>query len=180
MIRTFHNYLFTMKKFLLLTCLFLATCGVVSAQVSLENSQARVLDVETDAIVRPQVVDLAVLKNLPVEGGVISSNALGRCVWQCHYSKKEVDALKGVYADLRANATFKMCEELNADVILGATYNIKTDDLAGYGIDVKIIGFPAIFTNWRDLDAGKDGEWIRLKVLNRTGDDVVKTRAVGK
>lgn len=169
-----------MKKVFLLASLFIAIQGIAHAQTAIENSQARVLDVETDAIVRPQVVDLEVLKNLPATGGVISSNADGRCVWQCHFTTKEVAGLKGEVSEIRANATFKMCEELNADVILAATYNIKTENLEKEGIEVKIIGFPANFKKWRDLDPAKDGEWIRLKVLNKANESGDKTKAISK
>lgn len=167
-----------MKKLILLLSVMLMSGLAAQAQTTIENSQARVLDVETDAIVRPQVVDLQILKNLPTTGGVISSNAVGRCVWKCNFSKKEVDGLKGEISEIRANASFKMCDELGADVILAATYNIKTENFEKDGIEVKVIGFPAIFTNWRDLDSQKDGEWIRLKVLNKSSESNNKTKAI--
>lgn len=56
----------------------------------------------------------------------------------------------------------------NADVIVAATFNIKTND-EGTGYIVTVVGYPATFANWKTAEAS-DYEWIRMEKTLTTAD----------
>ena len=59
-------------------------------------------------------------------------------------------------------------KNINADVIVAATFNVKTND-DGNGYKVTVIGYPATFINWKTAEAS-DYEWIRMEKTLTTAD----------
>lgn len=160
-----------MKKVLSLFVLSLLTISSLSAQkiVDYQSAQARVLDVTTNAFVLPKVVELEMIKTP-------GSNADCRIEDIVEYSNEEVNAMRGDEANIRANASFKLCQKYGADVIVGALYEIKTNKEHN-GYEVRVIGYPARFTKWRNIDMAKDREWVNLKSGTT---DAEKTKAIVK
>lgn len=154
---------------------FIVFCSVAiaaSAQkiVDFQSAQARVLDVNTNAFVMPKVVELEMIKT-------VRSNADFRIDTVVHYSNEEVNAMKGddLLANMRANASFKLCSEYGADVIVGALYEIRNNK-DHTGMEVRVIGYPARFSKWRNIQ-DSDYKWIGLKSGTT---DAEKTKAIVK
>ncbi len=149
-----------MKKvflFVLLVCF----CGIGAfAQktvVKMQEVQARLLDVTSNAYVRPLTVELIV------------DTMRGRIEDQWPLTKEMAEVeMKGDIANIRSYAVYMSSQRYNADVIVAATFNIKTDD-EGTGYIVTIKGFPAVFANWKTAEPS-DYEWIRLEKTFTTAD----------
>lgn len=159
-----------MKKFFIALSIILGCAEMSFAQkyVDYQSAQSRVLDVVTSGFVVPKIVELEMV-------AISTSNKEGRIVDSVYYSNAQIDAMKGEETNIRANASFRLCEKYNADVIVGALYDIhNTTNHAGY--IVKVIGYPARFHNWRNIQE-QDYKWIGLQNMTT---DVDKTKAVIK
>lgn len=196
-----------MKKTARLICTLLACGAAVTAQAQKEatyvqkyqNSQARLLDVTTNTYTKPLVVEFEPLStselttmagklNAAGDGreykvtGNTSSTEKGRnkgrveAVIRMSKSKVEVE-LKGDVAEIRKWGTFQVIKDFNADVLLGPLFDVKTSDAGDY-YELTVIGFPARFTNWRELGQS-DYNWINLENATRTSDSE-KTKAIVK
>lgn len=162
-----------MKKLFLFFFTFAASVACSSAQtyVDYQSAQARILDIVTSGYVKPKVVDLEMIKKP-------NSNEDLRMVDSIFYTKAQVKAMNSDEANIRANASFHFCEKYQADVIVGALYDIHTT--ANHdGYMVKVIGYPARFHNFRDADEQKDKWWINISVHDVTTDNE-KTKALVK
>jgi hypothetical protein len=67
--------------------------------------------------------------------------------------------MNGDLVNIRSYAIYMSSQKHNADVIVAATFNVKTND-DGNGYKVTVIGYPATFINWKTAEAS-DYEWIR-------------------
>jgi len=147
-----------MKQTFLTVCIAMAAMGYAHAQktVDFRDSQARALDAESNAFVKPLVVE------------VETQQGVGRIEKVYNYTNAEIDALRGDVASIRSSATFRACQEFKADVILAPLFDIKSNaDHTGF--DVTIIGFPANFVNWTSVKPS-DYEWIRLEQTVSTSE----------
>lgn len=157
-----------MKK-LLFIALVLTLVGIneVKAQkvVEFRESQARVLEPQQNAYVKPLIVEL----EINMAKGKITDN------WM--FTNREVNALSGEVSNLRARALFNSTLKHNADVIVAATFDIASlEDGSGY--EVKVIGYPANYKNWRTAET-EDYEWIRMEKTLTTNESQ-KVQAVIK
>lgn len=149
-----------MKK--ILFTLFFVVLGVGSVQaqksvVRMQDTQARLLDVNSNAYVKPLVVELEVDQT---KGRI-------RDVWTLTKEQAETE-MRGDLSNIRSYAVYMSSKKHNADVIVAATFNVKTNDV-GDGYDVEIVGFPANFVKWRTA-VQTDLEWIRLEKTLTTAD----------
>ena len=76
--------------------------------------------------------------------------------------------MKGDIVNIRSYAVYMSSQKHNADVIVAATFNIKTND-EGTGYIVTVVGYPATFANWKTAEAS-DYEWIRMEKTLTTAD----------
>lgn len=156
------------KLFLAVAICMIALSASAQKVVDYQSAQARVLDVNTNAFVMPKVVELEMIKTP-------KSNADCRIDDTVYYSNEKIAAMKGDEANIRANASFQLCLRYGADVIVGALYEIKNNE-SHTGYDVRVIGYPARFHNWRNIQ-DTDYKWIGLKSGTT---DAEKTKAIVK
>ncbi|MCD8172001.1 MAG: hypothetical protein LUD76_00805 [Alistipes sp.] len=140
-----------MKK-LLSVLLFVAVCSIPAhAQktvVKVLNTQARVLDMNSNAYVKPVVVELRVDPEKKKD------------VW--HLTREEIEiALQGDIANIRNWGANRSSEEYDCDVMVAATFKIESDDSGGY--NVTVTGYPGHYTHW-ETATEEDYEWIRIEI----------------
>lgn len=151
-----------MKKLIVMVSLVLACAGQAAAQQQRvitkkqQFTQARLLDVTSNAYVRPLTVELSVDKSK----GRIND------VWEL--SPEDVESLKNDLSNIRSYGVYMSSNKHNADVIVAATFNFRTND-AGTGYILNVVGYPATFVNWKTADTA-DLEWIRLEKTLTTAD----------
>lgn len=163
-INTMNYSYFIMKKVLSLFIVSLLAISSLSAQkiVDYQSSQARILDVKTNAYVLPKVVELQILSEKRIKEEI-------------NYTNAQIDAMKGDEGNIRANATFKVCEKYDADVLVGGLFDIRTNPTHN-GFIVTVLGYPAKFVKWRNYQS-TDKEWINLSNGVTDGE---KTKAIVK
>lgn len=149
-----------MKKQILMALLVLGCTGSADAQkdkVKIQDTQARLLDVTSNAYVKPLVVELKVDKT---KGRI-------RDEWPLTKEQAEVE-MKGDIVNIRSYAVYMSSQKHNADVIVAATFNFSTND-EGTGYRITVVGYPATFENWKTAEPS-DYEWIRMEKTLTTAD----------
>ncbi len=157
-----------MKKYiiLLLTAMMTLTVSAQKTITKVQDTQARLLDVTSNAYVHPLTVELK----------VDASAGRVRDVWPLTKEQVEVE-MHGDIVNIRSYGVFMSSKKHNADVIVAATFNFRTSD-NGAGYELEVVGFPASFVNWKTAVAA-DYEWIRMEKTQTTGD-IDKIKAVIK
>lgn len=149
-----------MRK-VILFCLFslVATVGVMAQKtnVKIQDTQARLLDMQSNGYVKPLTVELK----------VDDSKGRIRDVWPLTREQAEVE-MGGDIPNIRSYAVFLSSKKHNCDVIVAATFNFKTAD-DGKGYEIEVVGFPASFVNWKTATTA-DYEWIRMEKVLTTSD----------
>lgn len=119
-----------------------------------QDTQARLLDVTSNAYVKPLTVELKVLTTTRVNEII-------------KLTKQEVEQdMNGDLSNIRSYAVYRASQLHNCDVIVAATFNVRTAD-GGY--EVNIIGYPANFVNWKTATQD-DYEWIRMEKTATTSE----------
>lgn len=148
-----------MKKTLLLlfmVCMMPLASFAQKTITKVQETQARLLDVTSNAYVHPLTVELKV------------DQAKGRIKYPLHLSKEQVEhEMRGDMTNIRSYGVFKACEKYNCDVIVAATFNFRSSDDGGY--DLEVVGFPANFINWKTATAA-DYDWIKLEKVQTTSE----------
>lgn len=155
-----HTNLLNMKRQLLIMLLSLGCIGGAYAQkdkVKIQDTQARLLDVTSNAYVKPLTVELKVNTN---EGRI-------RDEWPLTKEQAEIE-MNGDIVNIRSYAVYMSSQKHNADVIVAATFNFRTND-EGTGYLITVVGYPATFENWKTAGES-DYEWIRLEKTLTTSD----------
>ncbi len=143
-----------MKKFyLLLFFLSIMAIDNVNAQkvesVNFRQSQSRINEPNMAVFVRPLVVDLEVINQERVESESNFPNV------------KLTDLTSEKLYNLKATALFECSQTNHADVIIGAMFDIQSfENNNGYGIKIKVVGYPAKYTNWKPATSNDEYEWI--------------------
>lgn len=155
-----------MKKVLLL--IVAMAMSIVSygqkTEFRFQDTQARLLDVTSNAYVKPLTVELQVLTNKRVSEVI-------------KLTRQEVEQdMKGDLTNIRSFAVYRASQLHDCDVIVAATFNIRT---AGDGYEVNIIGYPANFVNWKTASQA-DYEWIKMEKTVTTSDKDKISAAVRK
>lgn len=150
-----------MRKTFLLTLFALLAWGCnMFAQknnVRVQDTQARLVDIYSRAYVKPLTVELSVDKN---KGRVKDEWAL---------TKEQAETeMGGSLENIRSYAVYMSSQKHNADAIVAATFNFRTND-AGDGYLITITGYPASFVNWKTAESA-DYEWIRMEKTLTTAD----------
>ena len=141
----------------ILTLFVLALCTLSYAQKTefrFQDTQARLLDVTSNAYVKPLTVELQVLNTKRVSEII-------------KLTKQEVEQdMKGDLNNIRSYAVYRASQLHDCDVIVAATFNIRT---AEGGYEVNIIGYPANFVNWKTATQA-DYEWIKMEKTVTTSE----------
>lgn len=188
-----------MKRQLLTACLLAAGAltGTVFAQKNqttviekFQDSQARLLDVTTNAHVKPQVVEFAVLPDAELRQTAQKLNAkgegrtftvfgnVGRLESHLRITKeKAMVELRGELTNIRSWAVFQINQAFNSDLLVGATFDIQKPEDSEF-FEVTVIGYPARFTKFSSVTPA-DYEWIRLENSDNS-TDADKTKTVRK
>lgn len=155
-----------MKKTLFMM-MALVMCSVSYAQkkeFSFQATQARLLDVQSNAYVKPLTVELQ----------VISQKRVSEII---KLTKQEVEQdMRGDLDNIRSYAVYRASQLHDCDVIVAATFNVRT---AGDGYEVNIIGYPANFVNWKTATQA-DYEWIKMEKTVTTSEREKISAAVKK
>lgn len=157
-----------MKKYiiLLLTAMMTLTVSAQKTITKVQDTQARLLDVTSNAYVHPLTVELK----------VDAAKGRVRDVWPLTKEQVEVE-MHGDIVNIRSYGVFMSSKKHSADVIVAATFNFRTSD-SGQGYELEVVGFPASFVNWKTA-VNADYEWIRMEKTQTTGD-IDKIKAVIK
>lgn len=158
-----------MNKRVLLAAFFSAVCAAgAMAQsskqvISLKDTQARLLDVTSNAYVKPLTVELQ----------VDSSKGRIRDRWEFSYADLMDFGLIGAngvveLSNLRSYGVYASAKKHDCDVIVAATFNFETADLKEGGI-LEVVGYPANFVNWKTAD-DTDLDWIRMEKWQTTSE----------
>ncbi len=118
-----------------------------------QDTQARLLDVTSNAYVKPLTVELNVLTK-------------EHKTWVFPLTNAEVDAMKGDLVNIRSYAVYAASKQENCDVIVAATFNVKS--VKG-GFEVTVVGYPANFINWKTATKD-DYEWIKMEKVQTTSE----------
>lgn len=149
-----------MKKQILIALLALGCVSSAYAQkdkVKIQDTQARLLDVTSNAYVKPLTVELKI------------DQSKGRIRDEWTLTKEQAESeMKGDIVNIRSYAVYMSSQKHNADVIVAATFNFRTND-EGTGYLITVVGYPATFQNWKTAD-NTDYEWIRMEKTLTTAD----------
>lgn len=142
--------------------LLITVCNTTFAQkttqIQYQETQARLLDVTSNAYVKPLTVELKVKGNQRVREVVKIPREFA------------LVAMKGDPTNWRSYAVYEVSKRMQCDVIVAATFNIKYDEVAGdKDVQIEVVGYPADFTNWQTATP-QDLEWIRLEKTITTAE----------
>ena len=161
-----------MKKFvLMLMCGMSVFCTMAQVR-TFEESQSRILEPEQKVYIRPLVADLEVLNNQ-------KRMSFGPYIYEM--SSKSIN--ESDLVNLKATSVFKAALSADADLILGATFNVFVESSEPNTVKIEVIGFPAKYVNFRPIGSEEkvdDYELIRV-VYPSTGkqyEESAKTQAV--
>lgn len=135
--------------------------------VEFRDTQARLLDVVSNAYVKPLTVELK----------VDTSKGRIKDEWPIPKKVAEVD-MGGDLANIRSWGVYMSSIRHQADVIVAATFNFETDPENPDAYKLTVIGYPASFVNWATATEA-DYEWIRMEKVVTT-DERDKISAIVK
>lgn len=151
-----------MKKVLFVTLLgvifSIQSFAQKTTQVQYQETQARLLDVSSNAYVKPLTVELKVkgsqrireIVKIPKNYAMVAMNA---------------DP-----SNWRSYAVYEVSKRMGCDVIVAATFNIKYDEVAGdQEVQIEVVGYPADFANWQTATT-QDMEWIKMEKTITTAE----------
>lgn len=157
-----------MKKYAMFMMLVL--CGTFASTsyaqrtttttISYQNAQARMPQVLVQPLVQPLVVEARVMPQAPK-------------TFTLSLTMQKVQDLGGDPESVHNYGVFKFAESTNADMIVGATFDLHSVE-GGNGFELVIRGFPAKFENWHTATK-EDYEWMRLTGTDGAGNPVVKS-----
>lgn len=151
-----------MKSFAITTlCLFgcvLSGFAQKTTQIQFQETQARLLDVSSNAYVKPLTVELKVKGTERIREIVsIPRN-------------QAMIAMKADPVNWKSYAVYEASKRLSCDVIVAATFNISYDEVAGdKDVQIEVVGYPADFVNWHTATP-QDIEWIRMEKTITTAE----------
>lgn len=121
---------------------------------NIQESQARLLDVNPTTYVKPLTCEIEVL---PV----------GRIMDVWTLTLDQVKDLRGELPNIRSWGVFQSSRKHNCDLLVAATFDFKTDPDNPSQFLLTVVGFPANFINWKSIDE-KDYEWLRIEKILTT------------
>ncbi|MCF0194801.1 MAG: hypothetical protein HUK00_06455 [Bacteroidaceae bacterium] len=145
-----------MKKVLfsvLFTLIATAAFAQSKTVVEFEDRQARLLDVESNVIFKPMVVEMQIMEKV------------GKIHEEFEFDHIKLESLNNTVENIRKWATAEAAMKHKADVIVGALFDVKYNSQAKTG-KVIVEGYPAKFVNWHTVN-NTDLDWIRATAVHR-------------
>ncbi len=123
---------------------------IAFGQTTFEQSQSRIIEPKQDVFIKPLVAEIQIMNNQervdfkPFERPISSVDDL---------TYEQLDNFK-------AGALYDAARQAGADIIVAATFNVRTDE-KGKKIIIEVSGFPGKYVNFRTATkADDDYEWI--------------------
>lgn len=147
------------RAFLLFSVLMAFATSGFSQKVEFRQAQTRVIEPMQDVFVRPLVADLQILKEerqtYPVS-------------WQFQ-NKRISDITVADLQDAKILAAYQAAVQEDADVIVGATFEVRNHEEKGkssdLGIDIIVRGYPAKYINWHKMgEDSTDKDWVPMLI----------------
>ena len=147
--------------------------------VNVTKYEATSMDTQPHMFVTPIVADVSIISgasNVFKTQGTITIPAAPDTKDQKQleaYAASARNVILDGIEELKAKALFEFSEKEGADLIVGPSYSVTTDKSEGRVIylTVKIKGFPAKYTNFRNLKPS-DSTVVYLNGMLRQGKDV--------
>ena len=141
-----------MKNIIFIMLALLASVSMHGQKkIDFQQAQTRIIEPMQDAYIRPLAADLNIIKS-------------ERVVYPTKWLFQEKKMSDLTYDDLREArmlATYYATLGDDADVLVGATFEIHNHPDSEYGIDVTVRGYPAKYTNWHKIgDDPEDSKWF--------------------
>lgn len=143
------------RKLLVLIAATMCMAGYAQ-KVEFRQAQTRVIEPMQDVYIRPLVADLEIIKK-DRQKYLPSAQFL---------NKKLVDITLAELEDAKILATYQAAVQEDADVIVGATYEVRNHidekgKVSEFGIDIIVSGYPAKYTNWHKMgESAEDVKWV--------------------
>ena len=142
----------------LMSCFTIGIIAQKTTQVQYQETQARLLDVSSNAYVKPLTVELKVKGNQRIREVVKIPRNFA------------LVAMKADPSNWRSYAVYEVSKRMQCDVIVAATFNIKYDEVAGdQDVQIEVVGYPADLSNWQTATT-QDLEWIRMEKTITTAE----------
>lgn len=162
-------------KLLLLLSVLTTVSLYAQKKIDFQQAQTRIIEPMQDVYIRPLAADLKIIKN-------------ERVVYPTKWLFQEKKMSDLTYDDLREArmlAAYYATLGDDADVLVGATFEMHNHPDSEYGIDVTVRGYPAMYTNWHKMgDDPEDSKWFpqliqgqQARLATEQADDS-KTKAI--
>ncbi len=133
--------------------------------VEFRQSQSRISEPKMELFVRPLIVDLELISQTRVEDSWSFPNV------------RLTELTNAELQNIKATALYQSSDKYKADVMVAATFDVSTpENNRGYGINIKVIGYPARYTNWRSASEKSDYEWIKDVYGNTIGVNAIEAQ----
>jgi len=137
-------------KMLLLAAICFSAVNVVG-QTTYEESQARLIEPKQDVFIVPLVAEIQLT-------GKQTRQDFGP--YEFDINSLSTTTITDIN-QYKANALYKAAREADADLIVAATFNVKSDS-KGKKMIINVSGYPGKYVNFRSLklDKPEDYKWI--------------------
>lgn len=173
-----------MKKIVLLAFFLCACAFSLRAQTTVTGAtvtkyEATSVETQPKLFATPLAADLSVIQtastSFKIKGKITLPEAPDTKNTEV-LERYAADARRSVAAnieELKAQALFEFAESCNADVIVAPSFSVVTDSSSGREVfvTVKVKGFPAKYTNFRNLRP-EDTTLVHMNAILSTGKQV--------
>lgn len=175
-----------MRHLLVAIIAFVVCAGHAYAQDKdyFRSSQARSLEPTQEVFIRPKVARLMMITDTTkYANGTIKVDTLRKKTEPFTFEQEQYDwrvLTFDVLQDLKATALYMATEKFDADVILGATFDVRNIKEKGKkGVEIIVKGYPAKYVDWEDA-SDKDYVWINniYGIKSRSDAEANNTKAV--
>ncbi len=141
-----------------ISCIVLTVVFASNAmgQTQFEQSQSRIIEPKQDVFIKPLVAEIQIL-----------NDQVRQDYGPYEYPIKSVESLTFEQLEnIKARALYRAAKEAQADIIVAATFNARSDE-KGQHVIVELSGFPGKYVNFRTASK-EDGdyEWLWITTAN--------------
>lgn len=159
-----------MKRILLFLSLvmFISSAALAQKKVTFRQSQARLAEPQMNVYVKPLIVDLRVINGQKrVDAGPFI------------FEDADISGMTvGELTDLKTKALYDASRQLNADVIVAATFDVKSRENGKKGLEITVSGYPAVYAGWRPIEE-KDYSWVGAAYsIEKSNSTIEKVKAL--
>lgn len=158
-----------MKRVFSLAAMIVCFTCIAMGQTTFEQSQSRIIEPKQDVFIKPLVAEIKIL-----------NNEARQDFGPYEFDIPSIDALTFDQLDnFKTRSLYKAARESNADIIVAATFNARSD-AKGKKIIIEVSGFPGKYVNFRTATEA-DGDYKWITTVYPIGDrtiDTGKTKAL--